>query len=116
MSDLTSAIEAAKELFEGVEERYGPITHRKMFGGAGLYAEGRIFALIVRGDLMLKADPKSAPDLAAEFAAAGAERWEYESSRRKAPVAMPYWTLPGAAVDDPEEACAWAAKSIEATR
>lgn len=116
MSDLASAIEAAKELFEGLEERYGPVSHRKMFGGAGLYAEGRIFALIIRGELMLKADPKTAPDLASDFEAAGAERWAYESARRKAPVAMPYWTLPSIAVDDPEEACQWAGKCIEATR
>ena len=116
MADLESAIEAAKELLEGLEDRFGRITHRKMFGGAGLYAEGKIFALIVDGELLLKADPKSAPDLAAAYEEAGAERWTYDGQRSKGPVAMPYWSLPGAAADDPEEACAWAAKSIESAR
>ena len=64
----------------------------------------------------MKADPKTAPDLAAAFEAAGAERWGYEGKRRDEPVLMPYWTLPSDAADDPEEACAWAAKSIEAAR
>lgn len=116
MADLDSAIAAAKELLEGLEPRFGPISHRKMFGGAGLYAEGRIFGLLVDGELLLKADPKAAPALAADFEAAGAERWTYEGKKKGAPVAMPYWRLPSSAADDPEEACAWAARSIEAAR
>ncbi|MEL6979326.1 MAG: TfoX/Sxy family protein [Pseudomonadota bacterium] len=112
MSDLESAIAAAKERLEALEDQVGPITHRKMFGGAGLYARGAIFAVIVEGELMLKADPKTAPDLAKAFEAAGAERWRYAGKSK--PVAMPYWRLPEAALDDPEETCAWARRSIAA--
>ena len=114
MSDLDGAIAAAKELLEGLETRYGRITHKKMFGGAGLYAEGAIFALIVSGELLLKADPKTAPELSEAFAEAGSERWSYDGKGK--PVAMPYWSLPSAAVDDPEAACAWAERAIEAAR
>ncbi|MEM9726166.1 MAG: TfoX/Sxy family protein [Pseudomonadota bacterium] len=114
MSDLDAHIAAAKELLEGLEARHGPISHRKMFGGAGLYAEGAIFALIVDGELLLKADPQTAPSLAGAFAAAGAERWRYDG--RNKPVAMPYWSLPGEALDDPEVACDWAARAIAAAR
>lgn len=116
MSDLPAAIAAAKELLEGLEDRYGPITHKRLFGGAGLYAQGRIFAILLRGELLLKADPKTAPELAAAFEAAGSARWTYEGKKKSGPVAMPYYWLPSAALDDPEEACVWAARSIEATR
>ena len=55
MGAVDEAIEHARELLDGV----GPISARKMFGGAGLYRDGVIFAVIVQGELMLKADPKT---------------------------------------------------------
>lgn len=112
MAEIDRAVEAARELLAGVESRYGPLTSRKMFGGAGLYAQGVIFAVIVDGELLLKADPKGAPALAAAFETAGAARWRYAGKLK--PVAMPYWFLPDEAADDPEEAAAWAARSIDA--
>ena len=42
---------AIEEMFEAV----GPVTIRRMFGGKGIYARGIIFALELRGDLMLAA-------------------------------------------------------------
>lgn len=111
---IDSDIAAAKELLAGLEPRRGPLRHRKMFGGAGLYAEDQIFAVLVDGALLVKADPKTAPELAAALAAAGAERWRYQSAKRPTPVEMPYWRLPDAAADDPEAACAWAERCLAA--
>ena len=82
---------------------FGPVTVRRMFGGKGIYRDGVIFALVLRDQLRLKADAESAPDLAA----AGSTQWTYESRHGK-PVAMPYWTVPESAMDDPDEMADWA--------
>ena len=44
--------EAIRELFAG----FGPVVVRRMFGGAGIYAEGTMFALVADGVIYLKAD------------------------------------------------------------
>ncbi|MEZ5781767.1 MAG: TfoX/Sxy family protein [Rhizobiaceae bacterium] len=94
------------DLFAGL----GPVTIRRMFGGKGIYHNGVIFALELRGDLMLKADAHSAPD----FEAAGCTQWVYTNSRHGNAVAMPYWSVPDGALDDPEEMGPWAKKAYEA--
>ena len=80
----------------------GPVTVKRMFGGKGIYHRGLIVAVEVRGEVLLKADALSAPDLAA----AGARRWTYEGRSGKR-VEMPYWTVPDAALDDPDEMARW---------
>jgi TfoX-like protein len=40
---------------------FGPVEVRRMFGGAGIYAEGRMFALVSDGVIYLKADAHNAP-------------------------------------------------------
>lgn len=94
------------ELFAGL----GPVSIRRMFGGKGIYFEGVIFALILRDELMLKADAQSAPD----FEAAGCTQWVYVNAKRSKPVAMPYWTVPDSALDDPDEMTEWARRAFEA--
>jgi DNA transformation protein len=96
---------AIEEMFEAV----GPITIRRMFGGKGVYARGVIFAVELRGELMLKGDAQSASVLEA----AGAQRWRYEGRSGK-PVAMPYWTLPEEALDDPDMMAKWARIALDA--
>lgn len=83
-----------------------------MFGGRGIYRDGLIFALEVGGELLLKADRQSAP----EFAAAGSRQWSYEGKSGGKPVAMPYWSIPDEAIDDPEEIAGWAEKAYAAAR
>jgi DNA transformation protein and related proteins len=96
----------------GIEEMFaglGPVTVRRMFGGKGVYHRGRIVAVEVRGELLLKADAISAP----AFAAAGARRWTYEGKKGRA-VAMPYWSVPADAFDDPDEMARWVRLAYEA--
>lgn len=95
-----------RELFEGL----GPVSVRRMFGGKGIYHHGVIFALILRDELMLKGDD----GLAADYEAAGGRRWTYVNKRHGRPVAMPYWTAPESALDDPDEMTGWARKAYEA--
>lgn len=95
-----------RDLFSGL----GPVQIRRMFGGKGIYHNGLIMALVVQGDVLLKADAVSAP----EFQAAGAKQWTYESRKGKV-AAMPYWTIPDVAVDDQDEMTIWARKAYEAS-
>ena len=106
MTPLDRTIVEAKSLLLGV----GPIGHRKMFGGAGLYADDVMFALIAGADIYLKADD----DLATALAAAGSHPFVYEGKGR--PMTMRYWRLPGAARADPALACDWAARAIAVAR
>ena len=87
----------ATELFGGL----GDITTRRMMGGLCLYSDGIIFAMLhsERG-LMLKCKGP----VIAEIEAMGGERWTYRRDGSDKDTAMPYWSLPDAALDDPDEA------------
>ncbi|WP_192362403.1 TfoX/Sxy family protein [Mesorhizobium mediterraneum] len=98
--------ERIADLFESL----GPVSIRKMFGGKGIYFDGVIVAIVVRGELMLKADAESAP----EFEAAGCRQWTYTGSRHGKLVSMPYWSVPDSAFDDPDEMSVWARRAYEA--
>ncbi len=88
----------------------GPVTIKPMFGGKGIYVQGKIFAVEVDGEILLKADSETAP----LFAAAGAVQWTYEGKKQGKPVAMPYWSIPDSALDDPEEMAVWARRAADA--
>ena len=53
--------DAISDLFSGL----GPVEIRRMFGGKGIYHNGLIVAIEIRGELMLKADAESAGDFVA---------------------------------------------------
>lgn len=95
-----------RDMFAGL----GPIHIKRMFGGKGIYHNGLITALVVQGEVLLKADAISTP----EFAAAGARQWTYESRKGKA-AAMPYWSIPDSAIDDQGELTVWVRKAYEAS-
>lgn len=96
--------------FDFVEELlapFGPVVIRKMFGGAGVYHDGFMFALIAEGELHLKTDA----ELRAELEAAGGRAfiWTRPSDGRE--IDMGYLTLPPEDVEAPEAASAWARKA-----
>ncbi|WP_131195401.1 TfoX/Sxy family protein [Lichenihabitans psoromatis] len=97
-----------------IEEMFlalGPVTIKRLFGGKGVYHEGRIIAVEVAGEMLLKADPISAP----AFEAAGARRWAYTDRKGKA-VGMPYWSIPEEAFDDPDIMAHWVRLADAAAR
>jgi DNA transformation protein len=107
MAEAAADLAFAEDLFSGL----GAVQARRMFGGAGLYAGGLMFALVDEGRIFLKTDSA----LQADLEAAGAESWIYtERSGPKAgvPQQTSYWSLPESALDDPEEACAWARRAL----
>jgi DNA transformation protein and related proteins len=94
-----------EELFSGL----GAVSIRRMFGGKGVYHQGLIVGVVLRdGEMRLKGDALSGP----EFEAAGGRRWTYDGD--KGPVAMPYWSIPDDAYDDPEVMARWTRLAFEA--
>jgi DNA transformation protein len=86
---------------------FGAVSLRRMFGGAGLYADGVMFGLVSDGLIYLKADAATAPDFERE----GCAPFEYGTKAGKRAV-MSYWRLPDRLYDDAEELAVWAARSL----
>jgi DNA transformation protein and related proteins len=79
-----------------------------MFGGAGIYRDGIMFALVADNEVFLKAD-----DVASErFREAGCRPFAYAKDGK--PVDMSYWSVPDAALDDPDALKTWAELAFEA--
>ena len=64
----------------------GDVTARPMFGGHGLFLDGRMFALISKDVLYFKADDEN--------------RADFEAARMKTYGKMPYYQTPPTAMDD----------------
>lgn len=104
MSLTTDEIAFATELFADL----GGITTRRMMGGLCLYQDGTIFAMVhTELGILLKGAPAFVPELQA----AGCTQWTYTRETGKT-SAMPYWSLPEGAEDDPELACDWARRAL----
>ncbi|HEX4183761.1 MAG TPA: TfoX/Sxy family protein [Caulobacteraceae bacterium] len=87
-----------QETFAGL----GVVTIKRLFGGKGVYFQGLIVGIVMRGELLLKADAETAP----AFEAAGAVQWTYDGRGEKV-VRMPYWNVPAEAFDDQERMADW---------
>jgi DNA transformation protein and related proteins len=96
--------EAIQDLFQEL----GPVRVRRMFGGQGVYAGERMFALEAGGELYLKTDAESVP----RFKEAGSRPFMYVKDGRA--TEMSYWSMPDSALDDPAEAARWGRLGIEA--
>ncbi|NNK78421.1 MAG: TfoX/Sxy family protein [Litoreibacter sp.] len=103
MSVSDADIAFARDLFSPL----GRITHRKMMGGATLYADGALFGLVDGdGAIYLRARGALAEFLADE----GAAQFTYE--RNSETISMGYWSLPESALDDPEQAAMLARRAV----
>lgn len=99
--------EFVKELFAGL----GPVQVKRMFGGAGGYADGVMFLLLGDDTIYLKADDALKAQLRAE--GCGPFVWEPQSGPRAGEkVDLGYWRLPDSALDDPDEAAQWGRKAL----
>jgi len=107
MSESAADLAFAADLFAGL----GHVQPRRMFGGAGLYAGGVMFGLVDDGRIYLKTDAA----LQADLKSGGATAWiftERRGPKAGVPQETSYWSLPETALDDPEEACAWARRAL----
>lgn len=75
----------------------GPVTHRRMMGGATLYCGGTIFAIVARDLLWFKADKESD----AEWDALGCEKFTAQMGDRTG--TMNYRRAPDDVYDDADE-------------
>jgi DNA transformation protein len=88
---------------------FGKVSIKKMFGGAGVYRDGLMFALVADDVLYLKADGESRGD----FDAAGLPPFTYEAGDGKRTI-MSYFRAPEACLDDPGEMAEWCRKGFAA--
>lgn len=85
----------------------GPITTRRMFSGAGVYLGEAMFAIVVDDTLYMKTDA----ELAEAYAAEGSEPFSYATRDGRRTIGG-LMRLPDSALDDPDEALAWARRSL----
>ena len=90
---------------------FGPISVRRMFGGAGIYSEGVMFALAYDGLIYLKADEGTAPSFERE----GSTPFVFTGKDGKR-ATMSYWRLPDRLYDDPDELAIWATAAVATAR
>lgn len=99
--------EQIRELFTS----FGHVAVKRMFGGAGIYAEGRMFALVHQGVIYLKVDAQNAPAFEREHL----PPFTYATKAGKRGV-LSYRRMPDRLYDDPEELVAWARAALAAAR
>jgi DNA transformation protein len=86
----------------------GAVRAKSMFGGWGLYADERFFAIIADETLYFKVDDINCE----EFEARGLKPFRYEMNEKVG--TMRYYPPPPEALDDRELLCVWARKGVEA--
>jgi DNA transformation protein len=84
---------------------------RPMFGGAGVFADGIMFALIHRDTLYLKAADRDIP----AFEAEGSGPFTYVTSQGPHTLGS-YWRVPERLFDEPEEMTLWARRALAAAK
>lgn len=100
--------EFVAELFRGL----GQVTIKRMFGGAGVWHEGIMFALLADDTIFIKAD---AP-LRAALTEEGSYPFVWQRPSDGAEIDLGYVSLPSAALDDPDEAVIWGRKALAVAR
>ena len=97
-----------RDFIEELLAGFGPVRIKPMFGGAGVYADGVIFALIADDILHFKVDDGNR----AGFEAEGMSPFVFLG--RGKPIATSYWRVPERLLDDPEEIADWARSALAA--
>jgi DNA transformation protein and related proteins len=88
---------------------FGTVSVRRMFGGAGIYADETMFALVADGVIYLKADAVNTP----AFEREQLPPFTYATKDGKRGV-MSYRRMPDRLYDDPEELATWARDALAA--
>lgn len=85
---------------------FGPVTVRRMFGGAGVFADGVMFALEADGILYLKVDAVTREDFAAEHCLP----FTYATRDGEKRIDS-YWSFPERLYDEPKVLADWAQRA-----
>lgn len=90
---------------------WGEVSMRRMFGGAGLYREGAMFAVVADDVAYLKVDDSNRDD----FGRAGSASFEPYPDKIKTSIRT-YYEIPADVLEDPDELARWAQRSWLAAR
>ena len=101
------APEDIRELFSA----FGTVTVRRLFGGAGVYADDTMFALVHDGIIYLKVDAENTAAFDQENLAA----FSYATRDGRRGL-MSYRRMPDRLYDDPEELATWARAALAAAQ
>ncbi len=85
---------------------WGGVTSRKMFGGAGLYRDGKMFALIADDVAYLKVDDSNRE----KYLKAGSSPFQPYPDK---PNTMPYYEIPPDVLEDPNELISWSKEALD---
>ncbi|WP_428408126.1 TfoX/Sxy family protein [Hyphococcus sp.] len=105
MAPSASFLDYVKDLFSP----FGEISVRKMFGGAGIYCDGAIFAISGDDDVWFKVDDVTR----AEFEAAGLRPFEVEMNGKTG--TMSYYNAPEEIYDDNDALRHWTSLALAAS-
>ncbi len=83
---------------------------KRMFGGAGIFRDGLMFALMIDDRLYFKIDEKTKAD----FAAMHSEAFTYRRGGKT--ITLSYFEAPEDLLDDGDEIIIWAGRAWEAAR
>ena len=86
------------------------ITSRAMFGGYGIYKNGKIFALIADGELYFKVGDSNRAD----YEKHGSKPFVYDAHGKA--MEMSYWQLPQEIMDNKDKVATWVEKSLAVAR
>ena len=85
--------------------KWGDVVVKRMFGGAGLYRDGKMFALIADDVTYLKVDETNRD----KYISAGSTPLKPFPQK---PTVMSYYEVPAEVLEDPEELIEWAEESL----
>ena len=89
----------------------GHVTVRRMFGGAGIYCDGTIFALVADDVLYFKTSDRTRAQFIAEQSAPFA--YSHKNGRL---IETSYWRVPERLFEDEDELRVWAADAMAIAR
>lgn len=88
---------------------WAEVRAKRMFGGAGLYREGKMFALVANDVLYFRAGEMNRHD----YQNAGSQPFQPSQGKK---ILMPYYEVPGHVLEDPEELARWAEKALSVAK
>lgn len=102
-SNLTSTASEALEKYIAKIDSIAGITSKKMFGGYGVFHEGKMFSLVnSEGGVYLKSDESS--------------RSKFEEYDAHQHARMPYFEVPNEVFDDEKELISWVNEAIDISK
>lgn len=86
------------------------VSSRRIFGGIGLYCGARLFGIVLKGEVYMRADEGMRRSLS-RGGAGGGEAFRPYRGR----IVTAYWTVPAALLADKRRLRAWARRAIAAS-